>query len=133
MNDKDVQDSSNSKKGIKITEAKWSFCPVCGKKIPEINRLKFCISCGVNLQYIREHKQLQPRKVLNPYITPTLTPPSYRHPIKIGPKKILDEEILDTKDHELWGTWPSIGIPLGTFLLMDFITAYLSISAVICN
>ena len=123
MNDKDGQDSKNPNKGIKLAEAKWSFCPVCGKKIPEINRLKFCISCGVNLQYIREHKQLQPRRVLNPYTTQTLSPPSYLHPIKIGPKKILDEEILDTKDHELWGTWPSIGIPLGTFLLMDFIAA----------
>lgn len=123
MNDKDVQDSTNSKKGIKIAEKKWSFCPICGKKIPEINKLKFCISCGVNLQYIREHKQLHPKKVLNPYIIPTLSPQSYLHPIKIGPKKILDEEILNTKDHKLWGTMHSIGIPLGAFLLMSFITA----------
>ncbi len=122
MNDKEIQESENSEKGIIINEKSWSFCPVCGNKLPEVQNLKFCIKCGLNLQYLKEYKQIQPKRTLNPYITPTIAPQSYIHPVKYGPKKISDEEILNTKDHKLWGTWPSIGIPLGAFLLMDLLT-----------
>ena len=122
MNEKEIQESENSKKENIFNKKSWSFCPVCGNKLPEVHNLKFCIKCGLNLQYLKEHKQIQPKRALNPYIKPTISPQSYIYPIKLGPKKISDEEILDTKDHELWGTWPSIGIPLGAFILMDLLT-----------
>jgi len=122
MNEKEIQESENSKKENIFNKKSWSFCPVCGNKLPEVHNLKFCIKCGLNLQYLKEHKQIQPKRALNPYIKPTISPQSYIRPITLGPKKILDEEILETKDHELWGTWPSIGIPLGAFLLMDLVT-----------
>lgn len=130
MNDKEDQDQDPTKEENfstlqdkdELNKKDWSFCPVCGTNIPQVQNLKFCIKCGLNLQYLKEHKQVEPRRALNPYIKPTVYPQSYIPIIKLGPKKISDEEILDTKDHELWGPWPSIGIPLGAFLLMDLIT-----------
>jgi len=128
MNDKEVQDPTKEKTLSNLQDKEtlhktdWSFCPVCGNQIPKIQNLKFCIKCGLNLQYLKEHKQIQPQKEVNPYIRQTIYPQSYLSPIKFGLKKISDEEILNTKDHELWGAWPSIGIPLGAFLLMDLVT-----------
>ena len=121
MNDREIQESEKSDKGIIINEKSWSFCPACGNKLPEVRNLKFCIKCGMNLQYLKEYKQIQPKRALNPYITPTISPQYYKPPIKHGPKKISDEEILNTKEIELWGTWPSIGIPLGAFLLINVV------------
>ncbi|MFX1298759.1 MAG: CPBP family intramembrane glutamic endopeptidase [Promethearchaeota archaeon] len=129
MNDREVQDpnkekeSSDLKDKDEINKKNWSFCPVCGSKIPQIQNLKFCVKCGLNIQYIKEHKRIPLQQAQNPYIKPTTYPQSYIRPIKLGPKKLSDEEILNTKDRELWGTWPSIGIPLGAFLLMDLVTA----------
>lgn len=129
MDDKEVQDLHNkqeattSKDGTELSDSSWSFCPVCGKKIPKIHKLKFCMSCGTNLDYLKEHKILQQEKVINPYIKPTKYPQLYTPPIFYGPKKISDDEIINTKNHGLWGTTASIGVPLGAFLLMNFLTA----------
>ena len=129
MNDKEVQDlhkkqeTATSKDGTESNDEIWSFCPVCGEKIPNIQKLKFCISCGTNLIYIKEHRRLAPQKRINPYINPSLYPQPYTSPIIYGPKKISDDEILETKDHKLWGTTASIGVPLGAFLLMNFLSA----------
>jgi len=131
MDDKEVQDlnlhneqeTSRSKEGIELNDTSWLFCPVCGKKIPKIHKLKFCMSCGINLDYLKEHRTLQQENVINPYIKPLKYPQPYTPPISYGPKKISDDEIIDTKNHELWGTTTSIGVPLGAFLLMNFLTA----------
>jgi len=129
MDDKEGQDLNNeqetitSKDEIELNDTNWLFCPVCGKKIPNIHNLKFCMSCGTNLDYLKEHRILQQEKVINPYIKPSKYPQPYTPPISYGPKKISDEEIIDTKNHELWGTTASIGVPLGAFLLMNFLTA----------
>ena len=50
-------------------------------------------------------------------------PQSYVHPVSYEVKKIIDNEITHTKNHKLWGTMPSIGISLGAFLVMNFVTA----------
>ncbi len=131
MDDREVQNpppqneqkAIRSKERIELNDTSWSFCPVCGKKIPKIDNLKFCMSCGTNLDYLKEHRILQQESVINPYIKPLKYPQPYTLPISYGPKKILDDEIIDTKNHELWGTTASIGVPLGAFLLMNFLTA----------
>jgi membrane protease YdiL (CAAX protease family) len=106
-------------KNIKI---EWSFCPFCGEKLPNIKDLKFCTSCGLDLNYLKEHKQL-PSKFLgkNP---PIKLPPSYPHQVPLyGIEKIADEDILNTKDKKLWSNLTSIGIPLASILVMNIVVA----------
>ncbi len=129
MNDKEIQDPtieqkiSNSDNREELKNKFWSFCPVCGNKIPKIQKLKFCIKCGTDLNYLKDYKQIKPTNPINPYIQPE----KYSHHdvplISYEILKISDEEIINTKNHELWGLKPSIGISLGSFLLMNFITA----------
>ena len=129
MNNKEVQDPykkqelTNSKDRTKLNDENWSFCPVCGYRILKVHNLKFCVKCGTNLKYLKENKELKPKNIQNPYIQPTNFTIPYTPPLYYGPKKITDEKIIDTKDHELWGTMASIGVPLGAFFLMNFITA----------
>lgn len=129
MNDKEVQDinknqeSVSHKDGTESNGDNWLFCPVCGNKIPKIQKLKYCISCGTNLEYLKEHKILQPQEIKNPYIIPSQYPQYHVPPVSYGPKKIPDDEITNPKNYNLWGTKASIGIPLGAFLIMNFLTA----------
>ncbi|MFX0003282.1 MAG: CPBP family intramembrane glutamic endopeptidase [Candidatus Hermodarchaeota archaeon] len=124
MTDKELKNSnqdqnlSNSKKKKEMDGKLWSFCPVCGKTIPKSQMLKFCIHCGVDLDYIKKYKQLNPNPNIqeNEYPQPHITSDFYKL------NKISDVNILNTKNHELWGTMPSVGISLGAFLLMELIT-----------
>ncbi len=131
MNNKEAQDLNkrkdytNPNDKTELNKLIWFFCPVCGNKIPKIQNLKFCINCGTNLNYLKEYKKLQPKKVKNPYVQAMEYPLPLTLPILYGPKKILDEEIINTKNHELWGTMASIGVPLGAYLLMNFLAAVL--------
>ncbi|MFW9999168.1 MAG: CPBP family intramembrane glutamic endopeptidase [Candidatus Hodarchaeota archaeon] len=137
MNDKEVQDldkkqpTTPSKDGTESNNEIWSFCPVCGVKIPHIQRLMFCMNCGTNLEYLKEHRKLEQQKIINPYIKPSLYPPTYPPPIIYRPKKLSDDEIIDTKNHKLWGTMASIGVPLGAFLLMNFLSAGIIMAIII--
>ncbi len=123
MNNREIPESGESKKEMVNDTKRWSFCPVCGNILSDVKNLKFCIKCGINLQFLKENKYVQAKRVQNPYITPTLSPPLSKPPIKYGPKKISDEEIFNTKELKLWGTWPSIGIPLLAFVIMTIVTA----------
>jgi len=129
MNNKEARDRdkiqhiAESKDNIELKNSKWLFCPVCGNKIPEIEKLKFCIHCGDNLTYIKENKKIVPRKVVNPYIKQSQYSQHSNTPIFYSPKKISSDEIIDTKNHELWGVSASIGVPLGAYLLINFLIA----------
>ncbi|MFX0135075.1 MAG: CPBP family intramembrane glutamic endopeptidase [Candidatus Hodarchaeota archaeon] len=129
MNEKEAQDSNkkkestNLKNNLRLNEILWLYCPVCGNNIPKIQNLKFCINCGTNLKYLKEHKNIQPRKAINPYIQPATYPQHYKPPTYYGPKKISDNDIIDTKNHELWGTMTSFGLPLGAYFLMNFLAS----------
>jgi membrane protease YdiL (CAAX protease family) len=115
--------TSNSNDLKKLDNPDWSYCPFCGTKIPKIRNLKFCFRCGNNLYYLKKHQQLEPKKSMNPYVKSDSFPPVYAPLIFSGPEKITDDEIINPKDHQLWGTQASIGVPLGAFFLMNFITA----------
>ncbi|UCD02331.1 MAG: CPBP family intramembrane metalloprotease [Promethearchaeota archaeon] len=129
MNDKEAHNlnekekNTNSKNKKEIDELSWFFCPVCGNKIPKIQSLKYCLKCGTNLDYLKKYNRLQPKKVINPYVQQTQYPQPLTPSIFLGPKKISDEEIVDTKNFELWGTMTSIGVPLGAYFLMYFLAA----------
>jgi len=101
----------------------WKFCPVCGSSLPKVEKLRFCIKCGTNLDYLKEHKRISPAEVIHPYKTPSLYPQYISPIISYGPEKISDEDITDIKKHKLWRTTVSFSLPLGAFLLMDFIVA----------
>ncbi|MFX0035125.1 MAG: CPBP family intramembrane glutamic endopeptidase [Candidatus Hermodarchaeota archaeon] len=127
MNEKQVpesdknHESGNSKDKSVLNENEWSFCPVCGNKIPKIQNLQFCVRCGTNLKYLKQHKNFLPKKETNPYIQASQYPSSLTPITFYGPEKISDDDIINTIDKRLWGTTTSIGIPLGSFLLMNFV------------
>ncbi|MFW9825744.1 MAG: hypothetical protein ACFFE4_22570, partial [Candidatus Thorarchaeota archaeon] len=66
MNEKDP---SNVDSDQETSTLEWRFCPICGNQLPNINRLKFCTSCGTDIQYIKVHKALKPTNISNPYKT----------------------------------------------------------------
>ncbi|MFW9948891.1 MAG: hypothetical protein ACFFKA_02040, partial [Candidatus Thorarchaeota archaeon] len=73
----------------------WTFCPICGTKIPKLENIKFCIKCGVDLQYIKTHRILpQNRQGTTEY--KTLQDESLKYfPIK---PKLNDDDLIDLKD-----------------------------------
>ncbi len=107
--------TDNEEKKNKI---EWKFCPGCGTKLPSIERLRFCIKCGVDLKHIKEYKTLPPTQSSFPH-PQTMAQPSYTAsypPYKKEREMLSDDEILHTKDKKLWGNLPSIGLPLLGFV-----------------
>ncbi|KKN12848.1 hypothetical protein LCGC14_1012330 [marine sediment metagenome] len=118
MNNKELH---NPEEDQHIFESDWLFCPICGNKLPNVQNLKFCIKCGVNLKYIKENKKLPSTTTLNPYKTTSQYPLIQRSLEVFQPPKITDEQLTDPKKHKLWSSLTSIGLPLGAFLFMNFI------------
>ncbi|MFW9881417.1 MAG: CPBP family intramembrane glutamic endopeptidase [Candidatus Thorarchaeota archaeon] len=118
MNDKELHNIDKNQESVKLD---WEFCPICGHNLPKLQNLKFCTNCGANIKYIKEHKKLPTTPSQNPYksqvIYPQYQPPS----IYYGPPKISDEELINNKEHKLWGSLISIGLPFGTFLLWNIV------------
>ncbi|KKN42794.1 hypothetical protein LCGC14_0709720 [marine sediment metagenome] len=129
MDDKELQDekkppnSTSFENKKEISELGWSFCPVCAKEVPKVTNLKYCIKCGTDLQYLKEHKRFKPVSRLNPYVQHSSYPQYPTPMISYGTEKILDENILNTKEKKLWGTWDSIWLPLVAFIALNIITA----------
>ncbi|MHA2430913.1 MAG: hypothetical protein ACXACC_07760, partial [Promethearchaeota archaeon] len=95
---------------IFLSKKEWTFCPSCGFKLPEIDRQKFCIKCGVDLEYIKSNViSHQPSP---PYLS------TYLYRSEGDQKKIADEDILNLGEKQLWGSFYSIGIPILAFILM---------------
>ena len=115
MNENDKKDNPNE---IKL---KWSFCPICGTKIPEVKNIKFCTKCGVDLIYINTHMRMPSRKnpsSLVPNTYATYKPYSFRPP-RPPRKKLSQEDLLNLKDEKLWSSSASIGITGVAFFLMN--------------
>ncbi len=129
MNNKEVNDprktllNSNSDDLKESDDNNWLYCPFCGIKLPIVNKLKFCTACGNDIDSLKKNRQLKPIKSINPYVKSVTFPQASTPSFFFGSKKISDEEIINPKNHELWGTQVSIGISLGAFLLMNFISA----------
>jgi len=104
-------------------ELKWSYCPVCGNKLPNLEGLKFCTKCGLDLLYIKENMKFPPNQ--------SIKVSSEQHRIGLYPsfksetKRISDEDLIRSKDLKLWGGIASIGLPLLAFILMNIITLFI--------
>ncbi|MFX0082057.1 MAG: CPBP family intramembrane glutamic endopeptidase [Candidatus Hodarchaeota archaeon] len=118
MNDKELHNIDKDQESVKLD---WEFCPICGHSLPKIKNFKFCTKCGTNIKYIKEHKKLPTSQSQNPYKSQELYPQYQQPHVYYGPPKITDEELINNKEHKLWGTSISIGLPLGAFLLMNFV------------
>ena len=123
QNNMKIVDSSTKNEKTAEIELVWSFCPVCGNKIPKVKNIKFCIKCGTNLQYIKIYKKFQPRKSTNPYTQTSVYHEEPFQSFSYESDKLSDNNILNTKEKILWSTSTSIWLPLGAFLLMNIITA----------
>ncbi|MBY9014745.1 MAG: CPBP family intramembrane metalloprotease [Candidatus Lokiarchaeota archaeon] len=122
MNENDKIDNSNESK------LRWSFCPICGNKIPEVKNIKFCTKCGVDLIYINTHMRMPPRKNTISLDTPTpnTSPPYSFSPPKPLRKKLSQDDLLNLKEEKLWSSFTSIGMTAAAFFLMNF-AAFLAI------
>ena len=111
MNEKENLDGS---KKIKL---KWAFCPICGTKIPQIEKIQYCIKCGVDLQYINTHMRMPSRKNTISFVTPTA---SYgvRKPSR---EKITEEDLLNLQDKKLWSSLTSLGMTAAAFFAMNLV------------
>lgn len=131
MSDKELKDQYKEEDLIKSqdnadsNESKldWLYCPICGSELPKIKNLKFCIKCRTNITYIKEHKKFPPRKAPSPHIRTISYPQYYPSKIYYGIEKISDESITNTKDLKLWGIMTSLGLPIGAYILMNFLVA----------
>lgn len=114
----------NKNNSIK-TPLGWKVCPYCGAEIPKITELKFCTSCGIDLEYLKQYKRIPPDflKKLN-----SSSNVSYEyHPQWNGFEQISDEEILDTEKKRLWSTLSSIGLAIAALVIMNFVAVFLMI------
>ncbi|MHA1747524.1 MAG: hypothetical protein ACTSYF_02630, partial [Promethearchaeota archaeon] len=117
-----MNDNNSDSNNIKL---EWTFCPFCGEKLPILKELRFCTSCGLDLEYLKEHKQLPPEFI-------NKKPPiqQYPHPDQMrmyGIDKISDEDILNTKNKKLWGSFASIGIPIASIFIMNIVAVIIMI------
>jgi len=93
-----------------LSKKEWTFCPSCGFKLPEIDRQKFCIKCGVDLEYIKSN-------VISPQQS-HLDVSTYPYRSEWEQKKIADEDILNLGEKQIWGSLYSLGIPIIAYILM---------------
>ncbi|MCJ7648989.1 MAG: CPBP family glutamic-type intramembrane protease [Candidatus Lokiarchaeota archaeon] len=117
-----MNDNNSDSNSIKLG---WDFCPFCGEKLPILKELRFCTSCGLDLVYLKEHKQLPPKfldKITE--IKPFPYPDQMR---MYDLDKISDEDILNTKEKTLWSSLSSIGIPIASIFIMNIIAVVLMI------
>jgi membrane protease YdiL (CAAX protease family) len=106
----------------KRNKINWSFCPICGKKIPKVKKVKFCVKCGVDLSYIQEKGSIPPNFLPKSYVAP------YSEYLKIS-----DDKLLDLKHQKLWSSLSSLGIPFISFILMNMVAFILIAIILILN
>ncbi|MFX0146374.1 MAG: type II CAAX prenyl endopeptidase Rce1 family protein [Candidatus Hodarchaeota archaeon] len=95
-----------------LNKKRWIYCPSCGTKLPEIERQKYCMKCGLDLELIKLKRITESSTILR---SERMT---YKKKIQ---DKISDEEILNLGEKKLWNSLASIGIPLAAFILMNLI------------
>lgn len=106
-------------------DKKWLYCPGCGNKLPSIQNLKFCMKCGLDIDYIRSHGEISPHQS---------NQTSYTYPpIRYGIEKLSIEELLEQKDTQIWNVGASIGIPILAFVIMTFLGTGILMLIVLAN
>ena len=118
-----MTDNNSDSNNIKL---EWAFCPFCGEKLPILKQLRFCTSCGLDLVYLKEHKQLPPEYYKRFINKPIIKHYSDQIPMH-GIDKISDEDILSTKDRNLWGIVASIGIPIASIFIMNILAVIIMV------
>jgi len=109
-------------------EFKWLYCPICGTKIPQIKNIKYCIKCGVDLQYVNTHMRMPPRKNTSYLGSPeAISQQKFYLSNKPVRKKLSEEELLNLEDQKLWGTFASIGMTAAAYVLMNFVAVFVVI------
>lgn len=96
----------------KMEEPKWTFCPRCGKPLPSDIDVRFCMICGMDLEYFRQFGTF-----------PTIYQPS-SHITRI---LLQDDELIDTKGKKLWSIPSSLLIPIAAFIALSIMLVVITI------
>ncbi|MFW9864490.1 MAG: CPBP family intramembrane glutamic endopeptidase [Candidatus Thorarchaeota archaeon] len=120
MNEKEDQ---NLHKQSDPSKSDWSFCPICGNELPNIQNLRFCIKCGTNLKYLKDHKTLPSE---SPYKVSKYTPKYLPTYITHKRPKIADKDLINIKEHKIWGPGISIGLTMASYFMMNLIVFAIS-------
>ncbi|TFG21527.1 MAG: CPBP family intramembrane metalloprotease [Promethearchaeota archaeon] len=118
--------NENNKNDSPKTPLGWNVCPNCGTKLPKIEDLKFCTSCGIDLEYLKQNKKIPPDFLerVKSYSSQTFFD---QYPLRKDITVLSDEEILDTKDKKLWSTLASIGLTILAVFVINFIAVLMVI------
>ncbi len=109
-----MMNNENQDDKVKKTP-KWSFCPVCGVNIPKIEKLRYCLNCGLDLLYTKENKEFPPgynpiqKQAEEQYLGYTFGP--YRGMID-------EKDIINKRDQKNWGVTATFGITALSYLFM---------------
>ena len=117
MNENDEGDPSKNPFG-------WKVCPYCGAQLPRLAELKFCTSCGIDLEYLKTHKKMPP-DFIEKFNNSRNTLFDQQSVILKGITQISDDEILETRDKKLWSVAASIGLTIVAVLIMNFVAVVL--------
>jgi len=116
MSDEELHKTNSNQESINFD---WKFCPICGTQLPSIKNLKFCTVCGTDIKYIKDNKKLRPNYTSNPYKSPMQYSqnkiPSYLN----VPVIINDDNLIDNKEHKLWSTSASVGLPVAALFIFN--------------
>ena len=104
----------------------WKVCPFCGAQIPELADLRFCTSCGIDLEYLKTHKRIPPDYLERLYSSRSNVL-DQQSVLWKGIKQISDDEILETQDNKLWSVLASIGLTIAAVLIMNVVAVVLII------
>jgi membrane protease YdiL (CAAX protease family) len=104
----------------------WKACPYCGTHLPKLAELKFCTSCGIDLEYLKTHKKIPP-DFIEEWKRSRSTLFDEQSTLWRGTNQISDDEILKTQDKKLWSVVASIGLTILAVLIMNFVAVALII------
>ena len=98
----------------------WRVCPYCGIELPKVVDLKFCTSCGIDLEYLKQNKKIPPDFLER---VRKSSPETFfgQYPSRRDITVLSDEDILKTEDKKLWSSLTSIGLTILAVFLMNFL------------
>ena len=86
MNEENSNENSDS---TELSEkGSWLYCPSCGNKLPKIKNIRFCVKCGIDLNYVKEHEEIP--------IPQYATPIQYKTSVPYSPYPSFSKSSLGT-------------------------------------